>query len=124
MRKLKAYFVTSVLIISQAFSQPSNLQAVKKYTTANAATIVNEFNNFLVLPNVAAEPAGLQKNASFIMEMMNKRGIQNVQLLQASTAGVPPAVYGDVTVPGAKQTLIFYAHYDGQPVNAAQWASG
>jgi acetylornithine deacetylase/succinyl-diaminopimelate desuccinylase-like protein len=27
-------------------------------------------------------------------------------------------------VPGAKQTLIFYAHYDGQPVNPAQWAKG
>jgi acetylornithine deacetylase/succinyl-diaminopimelate desuccinylase-like protein len=24
-------------------------------------------------------------------------------------------------VPGAKQTLIFYAHYDGQPVNPDQW---
>lgn len=23
-----------------------------------------------------------------------------------------------------KQTLIFYAHYDGQPVNPAQWAKG
>ncbi|MBS1563888.1 MAG: M20/M25/M40 family metallo-hydrolase, partial [Bacteroidetes bacterium] len=31
-------------------------------------------------------------------------------------------VYGEVIVPGAKQTLIFYAHYDGQPVNPAQWA--
>ena len=27
-------------------------------------------------------------------------------------------------VPGAKQSLVFYAHYDGQPVNPAQWASG
>ncbi|HLG38214.1 MAG TPA: M20/M25/M40 family metallo-hydrolase, partial [Chitinophagaceae bacterium] len=33
-------------------------------------------------------------------------------------------VYGEVMVPGAKQTLIFYAHYDGQPVNPAQWAKG
>lgn len=27
-------------------------------------------------------------------------------------------------VPGATQTLIFYAHSDGQPVNPAQWAPG
>jgi acetylornithine deacetylase/succinyl-diaminopimelate desuccinylase-like protein len=56
------------------------------------------------------------------MTMMNKRGIQKVQLLNASTPGIPPAVYGEVLVPGARQTLIFYAHYDGQPVNSAQWA--
>jgi hypothetical protein len=64
------------------------------------------------LPNVAADPGGQQKNAAFIMAMMNKRGIQKVQLLNASTAGVPPALYGEVKVPGAKQTIIFYAHYD------------
>src|SRR5439155_1884364 len=72
--------------------------------------------------NVAAEPPRQQKNAAFIMAMMNKRGIQKVQLLNPSTADAPPAVYGEVMVPGAKQTLIFYAHYDGQPVNPAQWA--
>ncbi len=53
---------------------------------------------------------------------MKKRGIEKVQLLNASTTGVPPAVYGEVKVAGAKQTLIFYAHYDGQPINPAQWA--
>jgi acetylornithine deacetylase/succinyl-diaminopimelate desuccinylase-like protein len=31
-------------------------------------------------------------------------------------------VYGEVMVPGATKTLVFYAHYDGQPVNRAQWA--
>ena len=56
--------------------------------------------------------------------MMTKRGIQKVQLLTAKTPGVPAAVYGEVTVPGAKQTVIFYAHYDGQPVNPSQWAKG
>jgi acetylornithine deacetylase/succinyl-diaminopimelate desuccinylase-like protein len=73
---------------------------------------------------VAADPVGQQKTAAFIMAMMSKKGIQKVQLLTASTPGVPPAVYGEVSVPGAKQTLIFYAHYDGQPVNPAQWAKG
>ncbi len=52
------------------------------------------------------------------------RGISQVKLLSATTAGVPPAVYGEVMAPGAKQTLIFYAHYDGQPVNPAQWSNG
>lgn len=58
------------------------------------------------------------------MEMMNKRGIQKVQLLNPKTSGAAPAVYGEVMVAGAKQTLVFYAHYDGQPVNPAQWAKG
>jgi acetylornithine deacetylase/succinyl-diaminopimelate desuccinylase-like protein len=38
-------------------------------------------------------------------------------LQYGKTVTSTPAVYGEVLVPGAKQTLIFYAHYDGQPVN-------
>ncbi|MFN0120130.1 MAG: M20/M25/M40 family metallo-hydrolase, partial [Blastocatellia bacterium] len=36
----------------------------------------------------------------------------------------PPVVYGEINVPGATRTLIFYAHYDGQPVEPAKWAGG
>jgi acetylornithine deacetylase/succinyl-diaminopimelate desuccinylase-like protein len=97
---------------------------IREYTQKNAGAIVHEFANFLNIPNVAADPANLQKTAAFIMSMMKQRGIQNIQLLDASTEGVPPAVYGEVIVPGATQTIIFYAHYDGQPVNPAQWAKG
>jgi acetylornithine deacetylase/succinyl-diaminopimelate desuccinylase-like protein len=55
------------------------------------------------------------------MSMMNQKGIKNVQLLHGTTENIPPAVYGEVLIPGAKQTLVFYAHYDGQPVNPVQW---
>src|SRR6185503_8565250 len=35
--------------------------------------------------------------------------------------GSPPAVYGELRTPGAKRTLVLYAHYDGQPVVARDW---
>ena len=102
--------------------QSPEVLTIRNYGTKNADNIISEFSAFLSIPNVAADAAGQQKTAAFIMAMMTKRGIDKVQLLTASTAGVPPVVYGEVMVPGAKQTLIFYAHYDGQPVNPAQWA--
>ena len=101
--------------------QSPEVLTIRNYGVKNADNIINEFSEFLSIPNVAADAAGQQKNAAFIMAMMNKQGIGKVQLLNANTAGVPPVVYGEVMVPGAKQTLIFYAHYDGQPVNPAQW---
>lgn len=122
MRKRFFIFGLSFLIIQPALTQSPDSVTIRKYVNKNAGNIINEFREFLSIPNVAADPAGLQKTADYIMGMMNKRGIQKVQLLNASSPGVPPAVYGEVIVPGAKQTLIFYAHYDGQPVNAAQWA--
>ncbi|MES1218931.1 MAG: M20/M25/M40 family metallo-hydrolase [Bacteroidota bacterium] len=95
---------------------------VRNYREQNEQAIINEFVPFLSIPNVAIDSNGLKKNADFILEMMKKRGIQNLQLLYGKTRGIPPAVFGEIKIPGATKTLIFYAHYDGQPVNAAQWA--
>jgi acetylornithine deacetylase/succinyl-diaminopimelate desuccinylase-like protein len=117
----KQLFFLSFLAISFVSAQPTGILSIRQYSRQNAGAIINEFNNFLLLPNVAADPAGQQKTAAFIMEMMQQRGIEKVKLLQPAVKGAPAAVYGEVMVAGATQTLIFYAHYDGQPVNPAQW---
>ena len=44
-------------------------------------------------------------------------------VLGLNLAGAPGVVYGELKSPGAKHTLLFYAHYDGQPVDKTQWAS-
>ncbi len=106
------------------FAQPPAILAVRKYRQQQVGNIISEFTAFLSLPNVARDTVNIQKNAAFIMDMMNKRGIQKVQLLRPVTESAPPAVYGEVIIPGAQKTLVFYAHYDGQPVNPAQWAKG
>ena len=124
MRKCLFLFLLSISITKSVFSQTPESLEIKAYGNNNAGSIIREFTDFLTLPNIATDTIGLQKNAAFIMGMMQKRGIQNIQLLTAATPGVPPAVFGEVLVPGATQTLIFYAHYDGQPVNPLQWAPG
>jgi acetylornithine deacetylase/succinyl-diaminopimelate desuccinylase-like protein len=124
MKKCFLLFSIAFLLHQAARAQSSEVISIRKYRSENAGKIISEFSEFLLLPNIATDPVGLQKNAAFIMTMMEKRGIKKVQLLHATTAGAPPAVYGEVMVAGAKQTLIFYAHYDGQPVNPTQWAKG
>lgn len=106
------------------YSQSPDILKIRNYREGHEKLIMDEFISFLSIPNIAAEPLNLQKNAEFIMDMMKKRGIGNVQLLNPTTAGAPNVVYGEVKIAGAKNTLIFYAHYDGQPVNPAQWAPG
>src|SRR5206468_4406561 len=112
---------TIVLLVS-AQSQSPDILKIRNYRTAHEKDIINEFISFLSIPNVAVDTLNLQKSAAFVMGMMKKRGIQQVQLLSPATIGAAPSVYGEVKAPGATKTLIFYAHYDGQPVNPAQWA--
>jgi len=123
--KMKTLALPLVLILALCLpvsAQSPEILKLRSHVGKSKGAIVSEFSELLSFPNVAADPAGQQKTAEFIVSMMRKRGIQNVQLLSYNSAGTPPAVYGEVKVPGAKQTLIFYAHYDGQPVNPAQWA--
>ena len=124
MKKYFYHIVLFLLIGEIVLAQTPEVLKIRDYGNKNASSIINEFSDFLTIPNVAADAEGQQKTAAYIMGMMNKRGIEKVQLLNATTAGVPTVVYGEVITPGAKKTVIFYAHYDGQPVNPAQWAKG
>src|SRR5262249_33977372 len=56
-----------------------------------------------------------------VAHLLEKRGVQT-RLLESS--GGAPSVYGEFPVAGARQTLIFYAHYDGYPVDQRPWYSG
>lgn len=86
--------------------------------------MLKEYLSFLSIPNLATDTLNMRRNADAIMDMMKKRGISNVQTLFAETPGVAPAIYGEVKVEGANETIIFYAHYDGQPTDPSKWYAG
>ncbi|MFD2569162.1 M20/M25/M40 family metallo-hydrolase [Spirosoma soli] len=104
-------------------SAQTPLQRVQAYRKAHETTLMNEYWQFLAIPNVSADSVNIRRNAAFILQMMQQRGIP-AQLLDGTRPGITPAVFGEVRVPGATKTLTFYAHYDGQPVNPKQWAEG
>lgn len=85
--------------------------------------ILSEYIDFLSIPNDAADADDALANAHFVQAMMQRRGIVS-ELLHDPDRKAPPAVFGSVTTPGATRTIIFYAHYDGQPVVPERWAPG
>ena len=93
-------------------------EAAKRYVTAHKPELTKQFSDFLAIPNVAADSAGLKRNAEFLGEQLKKRGVDSRML---SIPGVPDVVYGQLNVPSAQHTIVFYAHYDGQPVTPSEW---
>ena len=96
-------------------------QEVRDYRTANEDRIVRELREFLAIPNIASDTPNIQKNAAHLVGMLEARGIET-HLLPITGRG--PVVFGKLISPEAKRTVIFYAHYDGQPVDAAAWTDG
>lgn len=112
----------SIYFPTKSFSQTIQ-QKVNQYTKDNEKKWMDEYLQFVSIPNVTRDTANILRNAAFIKNMMEQRGIK-AELLTGTTPNVSPAVFGEIKVPGAKKTLAFYAHYDGQPVNPAKWTGG
>ena len=92
---------------------------IRAYRENNEHRILRELVDFLSIPNVATDEVNIRRNAAHLLAMLERRGIR-AQLLE-SPAGGPPAVFGELRAPGAKKTIVMYAHYDGQPVAASEW---
>jgi len=102
--------------------QAADLQAqVREYRLAHEAAIVGELDALTRLKSVAADPAGLAAMAEALEAALRERGFAVAAL--STGAGSPPAVFGSLKNRHAKRTVLFYAHYDGQPVTPSQWSS-
>ncbi len=113
-----------LLTVTPVFAQvpdPSTLrQQIRNYREANESQILQELEALLAIPNNAADDINIRRNATHLVAMLESRGIE-AQLLEVE--GSPPAVYGELRTNGATRTVVFYAHYDGQPVDSSRWAS-
>ena len=108
------------LAAAQERSPQAVRNLVREYRQMHEAQLVRDYAQLLSLPNLASDRANILANASLIGNLLEQRGFDTLAL---NVAGAPPVIYGELTSPGAKHTLLFYAHYDGQPVDKAQWAS-
>ena len=109
-----------LLTLAVANAQNPASQAARQWRQQHERAIVDEFVSLLAIPNIAADGANIQRNAETIAAMMQKRGIA-ARLV--SVPGGNPVVFGEIKTPGATRTIVFYAHYDGQPLDPKEWAT-
>lgn len=116
--------LVALTLLGAAHAAPSPLQEkVRAWRVAHEREVIGEYLELLALPNISIDRANIRRNADFIVGMMKRRGI-DARLLTVASPNSNPVVFGEVKVPGATRTVMLYAHFDGQPVNPAQWAPG
>jgi acetylornithine deacetylase/succinyl-diaminopimelate desuccinylase-like protein len=92
------------------------------YIHTNRDRYVSELKHYLAIPSISALPMhddDVRRCAQWTADEMKRVGLENVRL--APTPG-HPIVYGEwLGAPGAP-TILFYGHYDVQPVDPLnQW---
>ena len=109
-----------VVASSAAFAQQA--AGIRDYRVSNEYRLLQQYVEFLSIPNVASDTPNAYRNAQYLAEWMQRDGLKP-RLLPAKDKSIPPAVYGEWITPGARQTIILYAHYDGQPTDPKQWTA-
>lgn len=115
-----ALVVVCVAAAAQAFAADLRSQ-VERYRIAHETQIVGQLDELTRIKSVAADPTGLDAAADRLQTLLKERAFEAMQLF--AEPGTPPLVFGELKSPGAKRTVVFYAHYDGQPVTPSQWSS-
>ncbi len=131
---MRALFTAIALVASMASSAPAVAQgegdkstasqseraveAARAWGAAHGAEILRGFAELLSIPNDANDAENIRRNAEYVSALFADRGFE-MELLEVD--GSPPLVYGLRETPGAARTIAIYVHYDGQPVEAANW---
>lgn len=110
----------ALAVMAGAAEAASPAPQVRAWRQAHEKEIVADFARLLSMPNVASNLADVEANADYLQGLLKARGFASVQKLYAEP-GTPPSVFAELKTKGAKRTVVFYAHYDGQPIGQKGW---
>jgi acetylornithine deacetylase/succinyl-diaminopimelate desuccinylase-like protein len=112
--KQMVFLMAAVACAAPASGQQTD---VERYVREHQPAIIREFMDLVAIPNVRSDLPNIRRNAEFLRQMLDRRGMKPEVWETPST----PLVYGERLVPGATRTILFYIHFDGQPVDKAGW---
>jgi acetylornithine deacetylase/succinyl-diaminopimelate desuccinylase-like protein len=100
------------------------MDSVIDFININRDRYVDELKAYLAIPSISALPqhaADVRRCAEATADELRRIGMQNVRTID--TPG-NPVVYGDWLGAEGKPTILFYGHYDVQPVDPLdKWTS-
>lgn len=120
---MKRYLLLLLICLLPAITAAQGNQAAhaaRQWRQQHERAIMEEFVALLKLPNITRDREDILRNAEFIVKMMGARGIA-ARLVTVD--GANPVVFGEIRTPGAARTIVFYAHYDGQPLDPKEWTT-
>jgi len=113
--------VSVFFLVAAANAQDNFVVSIRDYRVKNEQRLLSDFVEFLSISNIASDIPKVYLNADYLVERMKRMGLNPKTFYLGDKGSPPPVVYGEWKTQGAARTIIFYAHYDGQPVDPKAW---
>ena len=112
--------VVLVVLLLASFSSSLRARDWDDLAVKAAQRNFPEFLDLLAIPDVADNPADIQRNAAFLQQAFGKRGFKTQLLTNPANR---PLVLAELASGNAgAKTILLYIHFDGQPVIPEEWA--
>src|SRR5215204_6307019 len=114
--RLIAAFVALVLVVPQESEFGRRIAADAE---RHRGEIVKELLELLSIPNIAADKPNIRRNAEHLQRLLTKHKFA-AEILETDGN---PLVYAEMAGRQNPElpTILYYCHYDGQPVDAKKW---
>lgn len=90
------------------------MEPVYQYIEDNRQRFISELFTLLKQPSISSQGIGVKECAELLAQMMTDAGI-GCEILPMGGSSNPPMVYGELSSPGARKTVLIYGHFDVQP---------
>ncbi|MBU2994957.1 M20/M25/M40 family metallo-hydrolase [Cellulophaga baltica] len=78
---------------------------------------IDEIRDFVAIPNNATDHADINRNLTWLSKKFKERGF-NSSILPTEGESI---FFATLPIVEEKPTILFYMHFDGQPVDASKW---
>lgn len=103
--------------LAQTMTSAELGSVISDYRLEHERNIIEDFVDLLSLPNIASNLEDMDRNVVHINQLLESRGF----VTQRLQSGGAPYIYAELLTPQATETLLIYAHFDGQPVLPDDW---
>src|SRR6476619_762786 len=114
---MKRLLILSIAILCIGATTQETVARVRAWRLDHEKQILLELFDFLSIPNVASNAADIQRNADALVRMFEQHRFAP----ELIPTGGSPLVIAERRLPNVRRTITFYFHYDGQPVDPAEW---
>jgi len=115
MRKLLLFLLFFAAAAQAALPDGIDEQAIRR----SAAAVFPDYFELLTNPSDSIKPEDIQANAAWLVKAFEKRGFHATELDNKGKPLVFASYDGNT---GKRPTILFYIHFDAQPVVPSQWS--